>query len=72
MTSDEVYAVTAYLRLLNRLVEEEEVMDAASLPQAEMPNRGGFVSDFPWSTLNLHPIAATYDVPPNLETPFLR
>ena len=42
---DEVYAVTAYLLHLNGLVKEDEVLDAATLPRIQMPNRDGFVPD---------------------------
>jgi cytochrome c len=39
LTADEVYALTAYLLFLNGLIEEDEVMDAQSLPAVQMPNR---------------------------------
>ena len=39
LTADEVYALTAYLFFLNDLVDEDEVLDAQSLPMVEMPNR---------------------------------
>jgi cytochrome c len=41
----EVYAVVAYVLNLNGIIEEDRVMDAASLPKVNMPNRDGFVSD---------------------------
>src|SRR4051812_186886 len=47
LTSDEVYAVTAYVLALNGIIGEEAVMNAQSLPQVKMPNREGFVSDWP-------------------------
>ena len=47
LTSDEVYAVTAYLLFLNQIIDEDTVMDAVSLPRVDMPNRHGFVSDYP-------------------------
>ena len=47
LTSDEVYAVTAYVLALNGIVGEDAVMNAQSLPQVKMPNRDGFVSDWP-------------------------
>jgi len=46
LSSDEVYAVTAYLLYLNGIIGENEVMDARTLPQVKMPNRDGFVD---WS-----------------------
>jgi mono/diheme cytochrome c family protein len=47
LTSDEVYAVTAYVLALNGIIGEDAVMNAQSLPQVKMPNREGFVSDWP-------------------------
>ncbi len=45
LTSDQTYAVTAYLLHLNGIVGAEAVMDAASLPKVQMPNRAGFFND---------------------------
>lgn len=45
LTSDQVYAVTAYLLHLNGLIGEHEVIDARKLLQVKMPNRDGFVPD---------------------------
>ena len=47
LTDDEVYAVSAYVLFLNGIVSEDAVMNAQSLPQVKMPNREGFVSDWP-------------------------
>ena len=44
LTPDEVYAVTAYVLFLNDVIEENTVLDAASLPQVKMPNRDNFVA----------------------------
>ena len=41
----EVYAVVAYILNLNGIIENNQVMDAKSLPQVKMPNRDGFVAD---------------------------
>ena len=41
----EVYAVVAYILNLNRIIGEDVVMDARSLPKVKMPNRDGFVAD---------------------------
>lgn len=43
MTADEVYAVTAYLLNANKLVPDDAVMDAKTLPAVRMPNQDGFV-----------------------------
>lgn len=42
LTADEVYALTAYLLHRNGIIEEDDVLDAASLPQVQMPSRGTF------------------------------
>jgi cytochrome c len=38
LTADEVYALTAYLLHLNRIVGADAVMDAKTLPKIRMPN----------------------------------
>jgi len=43
LTSDEVYAVTAYVLYLNGIIGENAQMNAQTLPQVKMPNRDGFV-----------------------------
>ena len=45
MTTDDVYAVTAYLLNVNGIINTEDVMDAKTLPAVRMPNRDGFVTD---------------------------
>jgi len=45
LTTDQVYAVTAYLLHLNGIIGEQDVMDAKTLPLVKMPNRDGFVLD---------------------------
>ena len=47
LTNDEVYAVTAYILSLNKIIGDNEVMSAESLPNVQMPNRDGFVSRYP-------------------------
>jgi S-disulfanyl-L-cysteine oxidoreductase SoxD len=47
LTTDQVYAVSAYILYLNNIVTEETVLDATSLPRVEMPNRNGFTSPDP-------------------------
>ena len=47
LTMDEIYATTAYLLFLNKIIGENEVMDAKTLPQVKMPNRDNFVIPFP-------------------------
>ena len=43
LSSDEVYALTAYLLFANGLIAEVDEMNATSLPKVRMPNRNGFV-----------------------------
>jgi len=47
LTNDEVYALTAYLLALNKLIGESEAMNAQTLPKVRMPNRDGFIPRFP-------------------------
>lgn len=47
LSDDEVYAVSAYVLYLNGIVGEDVQMNAQSLPQVKMPNRDGFISDWP-------------------------
>lgn len=41
--NDDIYALTAYLLYINDVVGEQDVMDARSLPEVNMPNRDNFV-----------------------------
>jgi S-disulfanyl-L-cysteine oxidoreductase SoxD len=43
LTSDETYAVSAYILNLNGIVGTNDVLDAQSLPRIRMPNRDGFI-----------------------------
>lgn len=45
LTNDQVYAVSAYILYLNKIVPENAVLDAGSLPKVAMPNRNGFTPD---------------------------
>jgi cytochrome c len=47
LTDQEVYALTAYLLSLNKLIGENDVIDAQTLPQVKMPNRDNFIIRFP-------------------------
>jgi cytochrome c len=46
-SNDEVYALTAYVLALNKIVPDNAVMNAETLPKVRMPNRDGFVARFP-------------------------
>ena len=43
LSNDEIYAVSAYLLYLNRIVGLDQSLDATSLPRIRMPNRDGFI-----------------------------
>jgi len=43
LSSDELYALTAYLLAANKIIAETDEMDALSLPKIQMPNRDGFI-----------------------------
>jgi S-disulfanyl-L-cysteine oxidoreductase SoxD len=47
LTNEEVYALTAYILALNKLIGENDVMNAETLPKVMMPNRDGFIVRFP-------------------------
>jgi len=47
LTNGETYALTAYILARNKVIGENEVMNAETLPKVAMPNRNGFVSRYP-------------------------
>lgn len=47
LTNDEVYALTAYVLSINKLIGENDAMNAETLPKVKMPNRDGFIIRFP-------------------------
>ena len=47
LSDDEVYAVSAYVLFINGIIGEDVAMNAQTLPQVRMPNRDGFISDWP-------------------------
>jgi cytochrome c len=47
LTDNEVYALTAYILAENKLIGENESMNAETLPKVRMPNRDGFIIRFP-------------------------
>jgi cytochrome c len=47
LKDDEVYALTAYILSLNKLIGENDTMDAKTLPQVKMPNRDNFILPYP-------------------------
>jgi mono/diheme cytochrome c family protein len=47
LMDDEVYALTAYILAANKLIGENDAMNAETLPKVRMPNRDGFIPRFP-------------------------
>ncbi|HYM18925.1 MAG TPA: c-type cytochrome [Micropepsaceae bacterium] len=47
LKDEEVYALTAYLLSLNKLIGDNDVMNAQTLPKVKMPNRDNFIIRFP-------------------------
>jgi mono/diheme cytochrome c family protein len=47
LTNDEVYALTAYILAQNKLIGDNAIMNAETLPKVRMPNRDGFIVRFP-------------------------
>ena len=47
LSDNEVYALTAYILAQNKLIDAAQTIDAQTLPNVRMPNRGGFIPRFP-------------------------
>jgi cytochrome c len=47
LSNDEVYALTAFILAQNKIIGENEVMNAQSLAKVRMPNRDNFIIRFP-------------------------
>ena len=47
LTDEEVYALTAFILSKNKLIGENDVMNAETLPKLRMPNRDGLITRFP-------------------------
>lgn len=47
LRDDEVYALTAYLLNLNKIIGENDLMNAQTLPKVKLPNRDNFIIRFP-------------------------
>jgi hypothetical protein len=48
LTAEEAYALTAFLLFKNGIIQEDDVMDAKSLPKVQMPHRGEYKVPEPW------------------------
>src|SRR5215472_16545218 len=47
LNNNEVYALTAYILSLNKIIGENDTRNAQTLPKVRMPNRDGFIIRFP-------------------------
>jgi S-disulfanyl-L-cysteine oxidoreductase SoxD len=47
LTASEVYALTAFILAGSKIIDENQVMNAETLPKVNMPNRNGFISRYP-------------------------
>jgi cytochrome c len=47
LTDNEVYALSAYILSLNKIIGENDVMNAQTLPKVKMPNTGKFTIPYP-------------------------
>jgi S-disulfanyl-L-cysteine oxidoreductase SoxD len=47
LSNDEVYALTAFILAGNKIIGENDTMNAETLAKVQMPNRNGFVSRYP-------------------------
>ena len=47
LNADDVYALTGYLLYLNGIIDESEIMNADTLRKIIMPNRDGFLVQYP-------------------------
>jgi len=47
LSDDETYKLTAYVLYLNKLIGENDEMNAQTLPKVKMPNAGNFIIKFP-------------------------
>jgi cytochrome c len=47
LSNDEVYSLVAYILSLNKIIGENDTMNAETLPKVKMPNRENFIIRFP-------------------------
>jgi len=43
LSANEVYSLTAFILAKSGIIQENDVMDAKTLPKVQMPNRNGFI-----------------------------
>jgi cytochrome c len=47
LSDEEVYALTAYILAMSKLIGEQDEMNAQTLPKVRMANRDGFIPRLP-------------------------
>ena len=47
LSNDEVYALTAFLLAVNKVIPERQILNAETLPKVKMPNADNFIIRFP-------------------------
>ena len=47
LSDEQVYAVTAYILNLNRIIGPGDEMNAQTLARVRLPNRNGFIAIYP-------------------------
>jgi cytochrome c len=47
LTNDQVYSLAAYILAMNKIIGQNTVIDAKSLPKVNMPNRANFFTVYP-------------------------
>ena len=47
LTNDELYALSAYILALNKIIGENDTINAETLPKVKMPNAGNFIIAYP-------------------------
>jgi mono/diheme cytochrome c family protein len=47
LSNEETYALTAYVLFLNKLIGENDTINAETLPKVKMPNKDNFIIKFP-------------------------
>ncbi len=52
LSSDDVYALSAYILWMNDVIDEETVLDSNNLADVKMPNRNGFILPDPRPDVN--------------------
>ena len=45
LSNDQVYAVSAFILAKSKIINDDAVMNAKTLPKVEMPNKDGFIPD---------------------------